>query len=163
MPGQLHVSGASVPGIPFVFIGRNKDLTWTFARTSGTSAERVFVDDAQSGEQLDAPKVRDEVIRVRVSDAVVMVVEETALGPLVQEQLAAQVRGVLEARPWGWNRVALHADVLTERMSIDFLRAINMAQDVEALSAGAKMLTAAPLSFIYAARSGEIGVVISGR
>jgi hypothetical protein len=34
VPNKLHVTGASLPGVPFVWMGRNKDLSWSFTPSS---------------------------------------------------------------------------------------------------------------------------------
>ena len=41
---RLHVSGASIPGIPFVFVGRNQQVSWGMTQATAVDTEDLFVD-----------------------------------------------------------------------------------------------------------------------
>ena len=43
VPNALHVTGACLPGVPFVWMGRNRDITWSFTPT-GVDTEDLFVE-----------------------------------------------------------------------------------------------------------------------
>ena len=44
------VTGASVPGIPFVWMGRNPHISWTLAPAAHRDTENLFDSDDQSSE-----------------------------------------------------------------------------------------------------------------
>ena len=115
MPGQwylaqieapgLSVIGATLPGLPFVVLGRNRELAWGFS-TTGSDTQDLFierVDPADPGRYL-APgggepfAVRREEIAVRGGAPVPLEIRGTRHGPVVSD-LAAATAEVAGARP----------------------------------------------------------------
>lgn len=83
------LAGATVPGVPFLVMGHNQHVAWTFTST-GADTEDVFIEhvtpDGQQYETPDGPKPfghRREVIHVRGQPDVVLDVRTTRHGPVI--------------------------------------------------------------------------------
>jgi penicillin amidase len=88
-PGAT-LAGAFAPGVPFLVIGRNAHLAWTFT-TNGADTQDVFTETVLPDGRYAAPDgpaafvSRTEHIVVRGAPAVDMVVRETRHGPVVSD------------------------------------------------------------------------------
>jgi penicillin amidase len=90
-PG-LAVIGATLPAVPFVVLGRNRDVAWGFTNT-GSDVQDLFLeapDPADPGRYLtpDGPApfaTRTEEILVRGAAAERLVVRETRHGPVISD------------------------------------------------------------------------------
>lgn len=47
--GELDVKGASIPGMPFVLIGRNAAMSWSLTPSAIVETEEIFHVDSASG------------------------------------------------------------------------------------------------------------------
>jgi penicillin amidase len=89
IPDHL-LAGATAPGVPFLVIGHNEKIAWTFT-TTGADVQDIFIETpAGPGEYQtpDGPKpfaVRQEKIKVRGRDDVVLTVRETRHGPVISD------------------------------------------------------------------------------
>ncbi|HEY0877661.1 MAG TPA: penicillin acylase family protein [Zeimonas sp.] len=102
-PG-LEVIGATLPGLPYVVLGRTDRFAWgftnTYPDTQDVYLERVDADDPGRYRTLDGWarfETRTETIRVKGSHDVEHVVRETRHGPVISDVLAAG-RELLDAR-----------------------------------------------------------------
>lgn len=88
-PGAT-LAGATAPGVPFLVIGRNAHIAWTFT-TTGADTQDVFRETALPDGQYqtpDGPKpfvLREERIRVRGQPDVMMTVRESRHGPVISD------------------------------------------------------------------------------
>jgi penicillin G amidase len=92
--GDRFVRGASMPGMPGVYMGQNNDVCWTFtnvmADTQDLFVERIEGDDYLfEDEWRPLEKVREEIVVKGRSDPVVVEVRRTHHGPIVNEALGA--------------------------------------------------------------------------
>ena len=71
------VVGATLPGTPFVTLGRNDDIAWGFTNTGPD------VGDLHAVTQNDVSGSREEIIRVRFGEDVTITRRETATGPVL--------------------------------------------------------------------------------
>lgn len=90
--GGLDVAGATIPGLPIFWSGRNPSLAWasTHARAAVVDLFVEALDPAQPSRYHDGRRwrplaVRHEVIEVRGDDPVALDVRETSHGPLVND------------------------------------------------------------------------------
>ncbi len=89
MPGRV-LAGATAPGVPFLVLGHNGKIAWTFT-TTGADVQDIFIETpAGPGEYQtpDGPKpfaVREERIKVRGQADVVLTVRETRHGPVISD------------------------------------------------------------------------------
>jgi penicillin amidase len=87
------LAGATSPGVPFLVIGRNSHVAWTFT-TTGADTEDLFVETAtpDGGYQTpDGPRpfeTHEERIAVRGEPDVSLTVLETRHGPLISDILS---------------------------------------------------------------------------
>jgi penicillin amidase len=99
--GDLDVAGASIPGIPLVWAGRNLHVAWAATPTDAVTVDlfkevvRESDDHYQNGSLWVPVEERREVIRVRGSGGTLrdeeIVIRSTRHGPLIGDLL----------RPWG--------------------------------------------------------------
>ena len=88
-PGRV-LAGATSPGVPFLVIGHNGQIAWTFS-TTGADVQDIFIEAAAGpGEYQtpDGPKpfaVREERIKVRGQAEMVLTVRETRHGPVISD------------------------------------------------------------------------------
>ena len=167
VPGVLEVSGASVPGIPYVFVGRNQHLSWSFTQ-SPRRAEELYVDVASVSEDTAGTTPagliqREETLKVRGEADVSFQMESVPMGPVISDRLTPVITGNIDAAKLGWSKLALQSDALSQRMSFSFLQGINTARNVTAFSAAVEELSAASLDFVFASAEGSVGSVASGR
>ena len=83
------LAGATVPGLPFLLIGHNDHVAWTFTST-GADTQDIFVEhvtpDGRHYETPTGPQLfttRREVIQVRGHPDVVLTVRITRHGPVI--------------------------------------------------------------------------------
>jgi len=93
-PG-FHAAGVTLPGLPFVIAGHNEHVAWGFTALYGDTQDLYIekLDGKGNYEGLDAQwhplTVDHEVIHVRGGKDVVLDVQSTAHGPLLNPLLAA--------------------------------------------------------------------------
>ena len=94
----LNVMGATLPGMPFVVLGRTKGVAWGFTNT-GPDVQDLYLEqvDPNAPERYRLPtdaqgevawgefEVRSEVIRVKGEDDVTLQVRATRHGPVVSD------------------------------------------------------------------------------
>ena len=168
VPGSLDVAGASVPGVPFVLLGRNRDISWGLTAATHSGAEGITV--ASSGttedekEVEDVVTVREEVIAVRgEAEPIVHFARYTASGPVISDHFSPVVAGAVATHLPQWRYVALRAAALRPFLSISFLQQLNEAANFEEFTKAAQACSHLALNFVYADKLGNIGLVSSTR
>jgi penicillin G amidase len=160
-PG-LSVSGATLPGIPFVLIGRNARIAWGLTSLE-PDVEDLFVertDGAHPGRYLHRGEwkpfaSRVERIRVRGGAEVAVTVRESVHGPLVGSVMSgSSTLGSAVALRW----TGLDPDDRTA----EAFWAIDRASSWPEFLAGVALVHTAAQNFLYADRDGHIGYSASG-
>ena len=156
-----NVVGGTLPGLPFVVLGRNDHLAWSMTTTNGDTQdlfiERIVAGDAGSYlTPAGAAKfeVREEVIRVGSEERRIQV-RSTRHGPVISDV----VKGAEGAVPKGYV-IALAWAALTEdnaAMRAGF--AINRARDGAQLVEAVRDFHSPQQNVVYADRDGHIGFV----
>jgi penicillin amidase len=156
--GALDVAGATIPGLPVFWTGRNPQLAWasTHARAAVADLFVETLDPAQPTRYHDGRRwrplsVRREVIEVRGEDPVLLDVRETAHGPLVNE-LVGGGRDPL-ALAWAGARSGPGVGA--------FLR-VARARSAAELRAALAEHTEPVLAVVYADAAGEAGLQTAG-
>jgi penicillin amidase len=151
------LAGATAPGGPFLVIGRNSRIAWTFT-TTGADTQDLFIETPVGDGQYqtpDGPKpftLREERIHVRGAADVVLTVRETRHGPVVSD-LVPQ-KGPL---------LALAAtELLPDDTAAAGLYALDHAQDVAAAGEAAGRITS-PVQNLTVADAKTIGLFVTGR
>ena len=161
LPGGEFRAGATSPGVPFMVIGRNQSLAWGFTTTHSDTqdvfVERVVDEDRYATE--DGPRrfeTRDELIRVRGAEPVVLRIRETRHGPVISDLDPV-------TRPDGTVLAVAMANLAPADRSPDGLLALNRATSVAAAGEAAALITNTPQNLMVADRAGSIGMWLTGR
>ncbi len=168
-PG-LDVIGATLPGIPFVVLGRNAHIGWG-ATNTGPDTQDLYVEELRdAGGRVEARTpdgwepldVRTEVIHVKDGPDVTLNVRVSRHGPLVSDVSrtavdAARIMGPTYAIAFQW--AALRDDDKT--MQAGF--ALGRATDWASFLAAARDFHAPQQNFVYADVAGNIGFIAPGR
>lgn len=164
-PG-LKVVGATLAGLPTVVLGHNGRIAWGFTNTYA-DVQDLFIEriDPEDPGRYLAPggsrpfAVREEVIRVKGSQEVVVRVRETRHGPVVSEAVAgagkATDQGEVVALAW----TALDEDDLSFQAAIK----LNRARDWESFVVAMRDFGGPPQNIVYADVEGNIGFYAAGR
>ena len=162
---QFNVVGGTLPGLPFVVLGRTDSVAWSMTTTGSDTqdlfVERVAPDDASS---YITPKgrekflVREEVIRVGSEERRIKV-RSTRHGPVISDAVKpvgdAAPKGHVIALAWA----AFTEDNATARAGF----AMNRARNAREFVAAARDLHAPHQNLVFADRDGRIGFVAPAR
>jgi penicillin amidase len=165
-PG-LKVAGATLPGLPWVLIGRNEQVAWGTTAFHGDGAdlylERLHPTDP---DQYQTPagfapfESHSETVRVRGADDVVVSVRRTRHGPVVSGLFGA-FEPPLDA---GRFVLALRwAAAEPGDRTLAALRAMNRARNAAEFRQALQGWTLTQQNFVFADRAGEIGWQVAGR
>ena len=156
--GDLDAAGAMLPGVPLIWTGRNRDVTWaaTHARAAVTDLYVEMLEEQaryHDGRRWLPLRERVETIVVRGGSDETLVVRSTSHGPLLDAML-----------PEGHDSLALAwvglrgAGVGT----LDAWRAVASASDATALRAGLANVGDPVVAVVYADSAGEAGLQVAG-
>jgi penicillin amidase len=155
-PGGVLV-GATAPGVPFLVLGHNGHIAWSFT-TTGADTQDLFVEtpvDEAQYQTPDGPKpfaVHEEHIRVRGAPDEVLTVRETRHGPVISDLV-----------PGKGPVLALAAtELLAGDTAAAGLYALNHAKDVAAAGLAAPEITS-PVQNLTVADGKAIGLFVTGR
>jgi len=164
VPGQLDVSGASIPGIPFVWIGRNQHVSWGFTPTAHSKTEEIIITDDSTVKE-EIVTVREEVIRVRgLDESLVHFARRTTAGPIISDHFSPVLAGAVQMYLPNWRHVSLKIAALRPNLSISFLQKLNQANSEEQLREAAQEVAQLDINTVYAVnQSGAIGMVAPDR
>jgi penicillin amidase len=167
--GDLDVIGATLPGVPAVAIGRNRDIAW------GTTNVAADVEDLYR-ERLDAAgrfaefggtqeplTITTETIAIKGAAPVSIEVRSTRHGPLVSDALnanaAAAARDARPVEPLALRWTALDPDDTT---LVAFFK-LNEARSWADFTAALREFIGPSQNFVYADARGHIGYYAPGR
>jgi penicillin amidase len=156
-----NVVGGTMPGVPFVVLGRNDNVAWGFTTTTSDTQD-LFVERVAPGDGKSyvTPKglakfdTREEVIRVGKEERIVNI-RSTRHGPVISDVML----GAADAAPKGhvlalaWPAISEDNHVLRAGFALD--RARNRNELVAAL----KDFEAPQQNVVYADREGHIGFI----
>lgn len=158
--------GVSLPGTPFVLLGRGNDIAWGFTNTA-TDAQDVFVErlNPDNPDQYLTPTgwaefgSKDETIRVKGGEDVAFTRRWTRHGPVFPASYKDFDRLLPDNTVAALQWVALAHDDTTAMVGP---RLYNMRR-VEDFQAGFDAFLTPMQSMVVADRSGNIGFVAAGR
>ena len=155
-PGHV-LAGATAPGVPFLVLGHNGHIAWTFT-TTGADTQDLFVETpAGDGQYMtpDGPRpfaIRHEVIHVRGAADESLTVRETRHGPVLSDLIA----------PNGPILAAAMANLAPDDTAAEGLLALNRAENVVAAGATAPLISA-PVQNLLVADRDRIALFVTGR
>ena len=151
------LAGATAPGVPFLVLGHNGHIAWTFT-TTGADVQDVFIETPAGDGQYQTPDgprpfvVREERIKVRGEPDQVLTVRETRHGPVISD-----------LRDSGGPILAVAmANLAPGNTAAAGLLALNQARDVDAAGKAAAMITA-PVQNLLVADRERIALYVTGR
>ncbi len=92
--------GATAPGVPFLIVGRNAHIAWSFT-TTGADTQDIFIETPLPGGMYATPdgprafEIRQERIHVLWSPDVVLTVRSTRHGPVISDLLGTKTDQIL--------------------------------------------------------------------
>lgn len=155
-PGGV-LAGATAPGVPFMVLGHNGHIAWTFT-TTGTDTQDLFVETPvgqDEYETADGPRrfvVREERIHVRGQPDDIWAVRTTRHGPVISDL----------ADPGGPILSVAMASLMPGDQAAAGLVALNDATDVAAAGRAAAQITSPNQNLLVADRT-TIGLFVTGR
>lgn len=154
------LAGASAPGVPFLVLGHNGHVAWSFT-TTGADTEDLFVEHVLPDGSYDTPDgparftTRQETIAVRGGADVIIRVRESRHGPIVSD--------IDPNRPQDAPVLALASAALAEGdTAAAGLLALNRATNLAAAAAAAPLITS-PVQNLMVADHDHIGLFVTGR
>lgn len=157
-PG-FDVIGATLPGLPLVIIGRNRDIAWGVTNLAADVEDLYLLDERDGGYRYQGEihpyRIREERIEVRDASPVTIRVRESLLGPVISDAAADAAAAPPVAVRW----TGLDAD----DTSVEAFLGIDRARDWQEFSRAVGRFVAPGQNFVYADREGHIGYLASGR
>ncbi len=156
--GERFVRGASMPGMPGIYMGQNNDVCWTFTNVMA-DVQDLFVERLDGDrylfedEWLPLQTVREEIVVKGRPEPVVLDVRCTHHGPIVNEALGAD-----EAEP-----LALRWQALDEPTTFTGMFELLEIGSGPELVAKLEGHTSPASNLIWADRQGSIGYKLIGR
>jgi penicillin amidase len=166
---QVHLAGASIPGLPIIFSGRNAHISWgtTSLRSLGNNLVEEKLDVLDDGKYFadgiwKQVATRVELINVKSPfpsylrgdiKPIRRVVRSTGRGPIVSDLVESS------GSTYALDLVGLHAD----DKSFDALLALNFAADWEQVKLGMRHYASPAMNIVYADRAGNIASKIVGK
>jgi penicillin amidase len=156
---QGVLAGATAPGVPFLVIGHNAQIAWTFT-TTGTDTQDVFVEtpvDEDHYATPDGPRAyvtHDETIHVMGSADRVLHVRETRHGPVISD--------IQTNNPDGLVLAVSMAGLAAGDTAPAGLDALDHARTVAEALAAAPKITSPNQNLLVADRS-QIALAVTGR
>jgi penicillin amidase len=150
------LAGATAPGVPFLVLGHNGHIAWSFT-TTGADVQDIFIETlAENGKYAtpDGPRpfaVREERIKIRGEQDQFLTVRETRHGPVVSDLSGS-----------GPILAVSMANLTPGNTAAAGLQALNQARDVEAAGSAAGMITA-PVQTLLVADHERIALYVTGR
>ena len=164
-PG-LEVVGATLPGIPAVLLGRNDKIAWGFTNT-GSDVQDLFIEELNPENENEyrtpdgfaAFELREEVIKVKARDDVMMTVRSTRHGPVISDASGAVQEIIAGPRVLSFAWPILSEKDLTVQATLNMNRASNW----EDFTAALRGFWGAQQNIVYADMAGNIGYYAPAR
>jgi penicillin amidase len=154
------LAGATSPGVPFVVIGRSRDLAWGFTTTQSDTQD-VFAEKLAGPDGYETPEgpqpfaVVEERIGIRGRPPEILRVRESRHGPIISDLDGSAPAGMV---------LALSAANLAPADSAAAgLLALNRARDLDGARAAAALITSPSQNLMTADAAGRIGLFLTGR
>ena len=154
--GDFDVVGVTLPGMPYVFVGHNRYISWGFTNL-GPAVEDVFIEKFNDkGEYLTPqgwvqPEHRKEIIQVKGKPEVTLDVVTTRHGPIITSMIPGETRQL--ALQW-----IIYKDGTSK---IPFFQ-LNSARNWDEFRAALATFGAPGQNTVYADVDGHIGYQATG-
>ena len=160
-PDAYEAWGASIPGIPCIQVGHNRQIAWGITAALCDDAEiyREKLHPVEpslyfTGERWEKFQTRKERIAIRGKGAVEKIVRCTRHGPAIGDFAELPSRGEVLSARWTAQEPS---------QELHSIYAINCARSWREFLDSLRYHTAPSLNFIYADREGNIGYALAGK
>ena len=156
MPGRV-LAGATAPGVPFLVLGHNGKIAWTFT-TTGADVQDIFIETPAGPGEYQTPSgpkpfaLREERIKVRGQDDVVLTVRATRHGPVISDL----------DHPDGPIMAVAMGNLQPADTAASGLLALNRAGSVQDAGTAATAISS-PVQNLLVADANTIGMFVTGR
>jgi len=155
---SLHVTGVTLPGMPFVVVGHNDSIAWGFTNLGG-DVQDIYIEHTRNQQEYQtadgawhALAHHSELIRVRGGKDITIDVLSTNHGPIITPMLPHETRDL--SLKWS----------IYDPGTVDLpFLAINSAQNWTDFCAAMSRLGAPSQNAVYADTAGHIGYHAIGR
>ena len=164
---DMATIGATLPGVPMVVLGRNREIAWGFTNT-GPDTQDLYIEQTNpdNPSEYRTPDgwakfgTREEVIRVKGQDQpLTITVRTTRHGPVLSD-----ATGRMKSVAKNGNVVALRWHVLDDNeMTIRAGINLNSARNWPEFRNALKDFHGAQQNIVYADTKGNIGYIAAGR
>ena len=160
-PG-LTLAGAFAPGVPFLILGHNGHIAWGFT-TTHSDTQDVFVERLVDEDHYLAPdgprpfRVREERVRVRFGDDVILRVRETRHGPVISDL------DPNPGMPAGHVLAVRMALLEPDDASASAIHRLNAARDLDEAEVALRRISAPQQNIVVADRAGRIGMFLPAK
>ncbi len=158
---SLETWGASIPGLPCIQLGQNRQIAWGITAALCDDVElyrekihRIDANLYLAGGEWCKFSERRELIAVRGGKTIERVVRTSRHGPLIGDFVGAGPAGETLALRW----CATEAS-----REIHSVYRLNRAHDWQEFLAALEFHSAPSLNFVYADRAGNIGYALAGK
>ncbi|MBE0615974.1 MAG: penicillin acylase family protein [Burkholderiales bacterium] len=162
-PG-LDVMGATLPGVPAVVLGRNREIAWGYTNT-GPDVQDLYVERVDDTGQVLAPQgwqklaTRSEVIKVKGQPDVAITVRSSRHGPLISDVFKPAADALPQQFALAFSWTTLREDDLSMQAAGKFATAGNWSDFL----AAARNFHSPQQNMVYADTKGNIGYIAPGR
>jgi penicillin amidase len=153
---SMNVSGSVLSGIPFVIIGANDNVAWGFTNVMVDDAdfyvEKINPDNPNQYEYIgrwEDMEVRDEVIKVKGADDVIIQVRITRHGPIIDE-----VNEYDESEGYA---VSMRWTAYESLQALEAFSILNKAKDINDVERAVEYFKCPGQNWVYADDKGNIG------
>lgn len=163
----LDVIGATLPGMPFVVLGRTRGAAWGFTNV-GPDVQDLYLEQLESadGQRYRTPEgwapfiTREETIKVKGQGDAKLTVRSTRHGPVVSD-VQPQYQGVLNTQRYA---MALRWSALEpDNRTLDAAISANLAQTVQQLEAAYADHHSPMQSVVMADTTGQVAYKAVGK
>jgi len=144
----LHVTGATLPGVPCVVIGHNDHIAWGVTNVNPDTQDLYILNKNSN------IHIVKEIIKVRGKADIVYPIKISTMGPVISTVTEAGQIDNLVALKW----TALMPGDTTAQSMIE----INYAKNWSEFTAALKNFIVPSQNFVYADTAGNIGYYVSG-
>ncbi len=162
-PGY-EVMGATLPGVPAVVLGHNRDIAWGFTNT-GPDVQDLYIERLDAAGQVLEPAgwrplaTRSETIKIKGQADVNLTVRSSRHGPLVSDVFKPAADALRPGYALAFAWTALREDDLSMQAAGKFAHARNWNEFLDA----ARDFASPQQNMVFADASGNIGFVAPGR
>ncbi|PCI87762.1 MAG: acyl-homoserine-lactone acylase [Hyphomicrobiales bacterium] len=160
---SLNAIGATMPGVPYIILGRNDRIAWGFTNTDPDAqdlyVEKITRDGFYKTPNGEAPFItRQEVIKIKGQNDYILTTRSTRHGPVLSDRLnnVATLLGDKHVIALRWT--ALDDD----STSIEAAAKMAASQNWQQFKAATKAFKAPQQSIVYADVDGNIGFIAPG-